>query len=192
MVRNLGERNSDKIILEKARNFNDSINKLIFEVDQLSTEQIDKKVEQLFLDLQFPFKLQNLHYSNYRTWQLTNSKSQARTELALFATDVLEYYRTQLGLQEVIFDQIQVVFVPDEVVIPKNGDLKGKLLLAATTSNFMNCCSLYIEGDSLNIENGAGIVNIPWEQLNGKNQLNAEMRSEKNSYGGTITYKIKD
>ncbi|MEQ9231688.1 MAG: hypothetical protein RIF46_13475, partial [Cyclobacteriaceae bacterium] len=108
----------------------------------------------------------------------------------LLEQSILNFYLNDIGFEEILFDRIELIFVPDEVYIPKNQNLKGKLILAATSKSSASFGDMFVQGDSVKIVEGVGLVNLPWGQINNKKRLDALFKYGVNDYPGNIEYKI--
>jgi hypothetical protein len=70
----------------------------------------------------------------------------------------------QIGRTEIRFDKMDLIFVPDNIRNCGKSNLRGKLILAATSKKIGKIGKMYIDGKEIDIKNGTGIVDIPLTQ----------------------------
>ncbi|RED95989.1 hypothetical protein [Marinoscillum furvescens] len=160
VVEETGNRNSDLEILDNIKKYQNVTSELISELDNGNKQAVIKKLQDHIDTL----RTSSNRISEYFSISNTTSVENIKIQIALLEQETLNSYTSQIGSTDMMFDQLDIFFVPDEYLINKNEPVKGTIYMGATTSRSEKM-KMFINGSDIPIISGGGRVELPYSAV---------------------------
>jgi hypothetical protein len=167
-----GNRPSDVKVVKKMKSFRTQLDQLTENLNSSNRAQLMESVR-IHIDT---LLANNRQIQEFFTISENSDLEEIRLQLAVLERETLNQLMTQLAPSEVIFDSLGLFFIPDQIHLPANTNLKGTLVFGAIAAYDLINPTLTLDGQEVDmISKRGGLLNIPPDELPTDNSLSARV-----------------
>lgn len=162
----------DVQVVKKMKSFRTQLDELTENLNSSNRAQLMESVK-----VHIDTLLANNHQiQEFFTVSENSDLNEIRLQLALLERETLNELVGQMDPTEVLFDSLGLYFIPDQIYLPTNSNLKGTLFFGAVASYDLLKPNLTLEGEPVElISKRGGLLNIPTDELPTDNSLSTEI-----------------
>ena len=149
---------NDSLMIVKMERIRSIISNIYDSIPGITKKKILERIQPLVEDAKFSTK----NINKYFTLTEKSSDKDFKLQLALLEYELLNDCVKQIGINDPIFDTLELRFVPTMI---SNTRVRGELLFLASNNNLENEAKMYVNNKQIDLKGRAGIVDIPRNEL---------------------------
>lgn len=163
-VEERGNKSNDFVLVNNMKAYQTTTSELIQMLTSSTKEEVVRSVEK-HLDT---IDIDGRKIDKYFTASSNSSLDEIKAQLALVEKETFQSYTKNLGVEDVVFESLDIYFLPDDILVERNSNVSGRLVFAATAAFINDDIKMILNGKELEMSENGAIVNIPYSEIRGK------------------------